>query len=95
MLRREEIMERFAAVGYVADPQLATAIAMMQHLRRPLLLEGDAALSGVLAHFPHTDRQHLRKLVRQARSERSTGQPAGASRRLFRYLRELQEAPDY
>jgi MoxR-like ATPase len=41
---REEIMRRFADVGYVADPQLATAIAMMQHLRRPLLLEGDAGV---------------------------------------------------
>ena len=41
---REEIMRRFAEVGYVADPQLATAIAMMQHLRRPLLLEGDAGV---------------------------------------------------
>ena len=41
---REEIMLRFAEVGYVADPQLATAIAMMQHLKRPLLLEGDAGV---------------------------------------------------
>ncbi len=41
---REEIMRRFAEVGYVADSQLATAIAMMQHLRRPLLLEGDAGV---------------------------------------------------
>jgi len=41
---REEIMGRFAGVGYVADPQLATAIAMMQHLKRPLLLEGDAGV---------------------------------------------------
>ena len=41
---REEIMRRFAEVGYVADPQLATAIAMMQHLKRPLLLEGDAGV---------------------------------------------------
>jgi MoxR-like ATPase len=44
MHRREEIMRRFAEVGYVADPQLATAIAMMQHLERPLLLEGDAGV---------------------------------------------------
>jgi len=68
---------------------------LLEDLREQLLLEGDAALPGALAHFPRADRQHLRKLVRQARSERSTGQPPGASRRLFRYLRELQEAPDY
>ncbi len=44
MHRREEIMGRFAEVGYVADPQLATAITMMQHLKRPLLLEGAAGV---------------------------------------------------
>jgi ribosome-associated protein len=45
--------------------------------------------------FPRTDRQHLRKLIRQARKEQETGQPPRASRLLFRYLRELQEEPDY
>jgi MoxR-like ATPase len=44
MHRREEIIRRFTEVGYVADPQLAAAIAMMRHLKRPLLLEGDAGV---------------------------------------------------
>ena len=68
---------------------------LLENLREQLLLEGDVALPAVLSHFPRADRQHLRKLVRQARSEQSNGQPPGASRRLFRYLRELQESPDY
>jgi ribosome-associated protein len=68
---------------------------LLETLREQLLHEGDAALPEVLAHFPRADRQHLRKLVRQARSEQSNGQPPGASRRLFRYLRECQETPDY
>lgn len=67
----------------------------LESLRDALLVEGDAALPQVLAEFPRTDRQHLRKLVRQARKERETGQPPGASRALFRYLRELQEEPEY
>ena len=68
---------------------------LLEQLREQLLLEGDAALPEVLAHFPRTDRQYLRKLVRQAQREQTSGQPAGAARRLFRYLRELQAAPDY
>ncbi len=44
MHRREEFIRRFTEVGYVADPQLAAAIAMMRHLKRPLLLEGDAGV---------------------------------------------------
>jgi ribosome-associated protein len=67
----------------------------IEELRDKLILEGDHALPAVLALFPLTDRQHLRKLVRQARREDETGQPPRAARLLFRYLRELQEAPDY
>jgi ribosome-associated protein len=71
---------------------------LLESLRESLLVKGDAAVSEVLAAFPRTDRQHLRKLVRQARQEQETGQPPGAARALFRYLRELQaeqEDPDY
>ncbi len=35
---------RFDAVGYIADPELATALFLLEHLKRPLLLEGDAGV---------------------------------------------------
>ena len=41
---REEVLQRLSAVGYIADAGLATAISLMQALRRPLLLEGDAGV---------------------------------------------------
>ena len=65
---------------------------LLEELRDALVLQGDAALDRVLEHFPLADRQHLRKLARQARREHDEHQPPKASRRLFRYLRELQEA---
>ncbi|HEY0234118.1 MAG TPA: MoxR family ATPase [Afipia sp.] len=43
-LARAEIAERLAGVGYVADPGLATALALMDMLGRPLLLEGEAGV---------------------------------------------------
>jgi MoxR-like ATPase len=43
-LSRDEIAQRFAAAGYIADGGLATAIAIMQLLKRPLLLEGEAGV---------------------------------------------------
>jgi ribosome-associated protein len=67
----------------------------LEALRDKLLAEGDAALGEVMAVFPLADRQHLRKLVRQACHEHEQKQPPRASRQLFRYLRELREAPDY
>ena len=39
-LAREDIADRLAEVGYIADRDLATALWMMDFLKRPLLLEG-------------------------------------------------------
>ena len=44
MLDHDRIAERLAATGYIADGELATAISLMQLLRRPLLLEGEAGV---------------------------------------------------
>ena len=41
---REQISERLAAVGYVADRDIATALWLMDYLKRPLLLEGEAGV---------------------------------------------------
>jgi ribosome-associated protein len=68
---------------------------LIEDLREKLLAEGDDALPEVLSHFPRCDRQHLRKLARQAKKEQEAHQPPRASRQLFRYLRELQEEPGY
>ena len=44
MKTREEIAQALAASGYIADAELATAISLMQLLKRPLLLEGEAGV---------------------------------------------------
>src|SRR5580693_50252 len=43
-LNRESIAERLAEVGYIADRDLAMALWLMDFLRRPLLLEGEAGV---------------------------------------------------
>lgn len=43
-LSRDAILASFTQVGYIADPQLATALSLMHRLKRPLLLEGDAGV---------------------------------------------------
>jgi MoxR-like ATPase len=43
-LDRETISDRLAAVGYVADRDIATALWLMEFLKRPLLLEGEAGV---------------------------------------------------
>jgi MoxR-like ATPase len=43
-LSREEISEKLAEAGYIADRDLATALWLMDFLKRPLLLEGEAGV---------------------------------------------------
>ncbi|QRM56138.1 MoxR family ATPase [Sinorhizobium sp. BG8] len=43
-MSRTEIGERLTNAGYIADRELVTAISLMQMLRRPLLLEGEAGV---------------------------------------------------
>jgi len=43
-LKRQDISDKLAAVGYVADRDIATALWLMEFLKRPLLLEGEAGV---------------------------------------------------
>lgn len=63
----------------------------LEALRDRVLAEGDAGVQEVLTQWPEADRQQLRQLVRQHKRERDNGKPPTASRRLFRYLKELAE----
>jgi MoxR-like ATPase len=44
ILDRTAIADRLAAVGYIADRDIATALWLMEYLERPLLLEGEAGV---------------------------------------------------
>src|ERR1700751_618022 len=41
---RDNISDRLSAVGYIADRDIATALWLMDFLKRPLLLEGEAGV---------------------------------------------------
>ena len=56
--------------------------------RDRLIEQGDAALEDLFSRYQDLDRQRTRQLCRDAIRERETAKPAGAGRRLFRYLRE-------
>ena len=57
--------------------------------RTRLLEEGDVALGEFLERHPDADRQHLRRLVRDAQQEAAAGRPPRHARELFRYLQAL------
>lgn len=66
------------------------AFHQLEQLRDAVLAAGTAGVEQVMARWPQADRQQLRQLVLQHQRETARGQPPTASRKLFRYLRELQ-----
>jgi ribosome-associated protein len=92
MRRREEELEplRLALTQDRDSMRRETAeLHRLEGWRDRLLNDGDSALSDLLQHFPHADRQHLRTLVRQAREDAHANKPPTASRTLFKQLRAL------
>ena len=60
---------------------------------RDRLVENDKAVLGeIIREHPALDRQHVHNLVRQAAKEASADKPPAASRKLFKYLREISVA---
>ena len=43
-LKRDHISDRLVTAGYVADRDIATALWLMDYLKRPLLIEGEAGV---------------------------------------------------
>lgn len=64
----------------------------LEQLRDGLLSQGDAGLSAIISAFPDADRQQLRQLHRQHQAQLSDGKTSTAARKLFRYLRTLEES---
>ena len=59
---------------------------------RDSLVDNDKqTLNDVIEHFPDIDRQHINQLIRAAHQEKQRGKPPAASRKLFKYLRDLEE----
>ncbi len=85
----EAIRDAMSKDGDAARKETA-ALHRVEALRDALLgLDGDAAMTELLAEHPHADRQRLRQLVRNTHEERKRNKPPHAFRELFRELKEL------
>ncbi|AFH94638.1 TPA: ribosome biogenesis factor YjgA [Providencia stuartii] len=72
--------------------QQVVILHKLEDLRTRLIENGDDVIEEVVALFPHTDRQQLRALVRNAKKEREGNKPPKAFRQVFQYLKELSES---
>ena len=63
----------------------------LEKWRDRLINNEKGMLDVILTEYPQTDMQHLRQLVRNAQKEQTQNKPPAATRKLFKYLRELEE----
>ncbi len=75
---------------YREQRENADRFHQLEELRDAVLAQGLKGIEEIVARWPAADRQHLRQLVLQHQREAARGKPPAASRKLFRYLRELQ-----
>ena len=105
LLRHVETTEIENALTRVnlTNQEDAQKLHHLENLRDELITSGDNAITQVLTSYPNADRQHLRQLIRQAKKERdqqelsnnqgkTNSSQKNTSRKLFRYLRELDDS---
>jgi len=62
----------------------------LERWRDRLLANDEGMLDVILDEYPQTDMQHLRQLVRNTQKEIASSKPPLTSKKLFKYLRELE-----
>lgn len=72
--------------------EAARALHELEYWRDRLLAEGDSAIGEALLAFPGSDTQPLRQLIRDAQRETAQSQPPISARKLFKYLKQYQQA---
>lgn len=63
----------------------------LERWRDRLIAGNDETLEAFVVEYPETDRQQLRSLVRHAQHEAARNKPPAASRKIFKYIRDLDE----
>jgi ribosome-associated protein len=64
----------------------------LERWRDRLIKGNDETLEAFVVEYADADRQHLRQLIRVAQQELAQNKAPAASRKIFKYIRELDEA---
>ncbi|MCF7203733.1 ribosome biogenesis factor YjgA [Pseudomonas oligotrophica] len=93
LMRDQDVEAILALVDQVdaSTRQYNERFHALERWRDRLIAGNDEALEAFVAEFPDADRQHLRSLVRHAQHEAAHNKPPAAARKVFKYIRELDE----
>jgi len=84
-------IEQALLMLHKTQQQNAVAFHQLEQLREDILAAGVGGVELAVMRFPAADRQQLRQLALQHQREIERNKPPSASRKLFRYLKELQQ----
>ncbi|MCE3027527.1 ribosome biogenesis factor YjgA [Salinicola sp. DM10] len=87
---RKENREAIRAAFEAIDQEQVQRNAAFHRLEqwRDRLIDDDSALEPFIEAHPNVDRQTLRQLIRNARTERQRGKPPASARKLFQLIRD-------
>ncbi len=87
----EDIENRLRAIQHRHDINTA-AFKRLERWRDRLIDNDKNVLGEIIERHPDIDRQHINQLTRAARAEAAKDKPPVAARKLFKYLREVDES---
>lgn len=86
----DEIKKHLEHIKHKHDTNTAQ-FRKIEQWRDRLLVDDKTALSEIIEAHADIDRQHINQLIRQAKRELQQDKPPASARKLFKYLRDLQE----
>ena len=89
-LDSDDIESQLRKIQHRHDTNTA-AFKRLEKWRDDLINNDKASLNEVITRFPEVDRQHINQLIRAAHKEKEQNKTPTASRKLFKYLRDLED----
>ncbi len=86
----EEIKKHIDQIKHKHDTNTAQ-FRKIEQWRDRLLNDDKTALSEIINAYSEIDRQHINQLIRKAKHEQKLDKPPASARKLFKYLRDLEE----
>ena len=86
----KSVEKQLAIIKHKHDTN-TVAFRRIEQWRDRLLANDKTALTEIINNHPAIDRQHINQLVRQALREQKQDKPPASARKLFKYLRDIEE----
>lgn len=89
-IESDDLESRLRKIQHRHDTNTAQ-FKRLERWRDDLIENNKATLNEIIEQYPDIDRQHINQLIRRAHQEQKQSKAPASSRKLFKYLRELED----